>query len=58
MFGSKKKLPRCFEREMEELVNEEKTQFPNEFDDIPMNLSISIDVLEKQNFKQGKESFL
>jgi len=50
-----KAKPRCFEKEIEELVQSEKKQFPDEFDDIPLILQISIEILEQQTYKQGKE---
>eukprot|EP01080_Neovahlkampfia_damariscottae_P008178 gene8178-6_t len=52
-FFKSKKPPRCFERNIEEMVEEEKQLFQNEFDGVPMNLEISVSVLEKQDFKQG-----
>ena len=54
-FFKSKKPPRCFERDIEELTKEEKELFENEYDGIPMNLEISVSVLEKVNFKQGEK---
>jgi hypothetical protein len=45
--------PRCFERDLEELVVFEQKQFPNQFDGIPMNLCLPIEILEQQTFQQG-----
>jgi hypothetical protein len=45
--------PRCFERDLEELVIFEQKQFPNQFDGIPMNLCLPIEILEQQTFQQG-----
>eukprot|EP01080_Neovahlkampfia_damariscottae_P008731 gene8731-679_t len=48
-----KNKPRCFEKEIEELVQTEKKQYPDQFDDIPLILCLSIDILEKQDYKEG-----
>jgi predicted PolB exonuclease-like 3'-5' exonuclease len=57
-FFTTKKPPRCFEREIEETVQEEKETFGNQFDDIPIIIFISVEILEKATFKEGKENKL
>lgn len=55
MFGKKEKpkpKPRCFERELDELVKEEIEQLGDKYNSIPLIVFLSIQVLEKQKFKE------
>jgi hypothetical protein len=46
--------PRCFGRELEQLVQQEQKKTKNySYDEVPIVLSLAIETLSKQNLKQG-----
>jgi hypothetical protein len=51
--GAPKPKPRCFERELEELVTEEALKYPNMYPNIPGVISITLKVLETIKWKEG-----